>query len=77
MRNIVTALLATTALAAFSSSALAECSYGHTKQVMASTVEDASTMSTHDSDIKLPVETAQTDDTAVVTVPDEGETTAE
>ena len=79
MRNMLTGLLASVAVLGLASSAFAfgDCSFGHSKQVMASTVDDeAATMSTFDGDVKLPEEVAESDDAAVI-VPSEDETTGE
>lgn len=58
MRKTMTTLLTSTAIVAFASSAYAMggCSYGHTKQVMASTAdqEEDATMSTFDGAVILP-----------------------
>ena len=80
MRNMLAGLLASVAVLGLASSAFAfgDCSFGHSKQVMASTVDDeAATMSTFDGDVKLPEEVAESDDAAVIVVPSEDETTAE
>ena len=79
MRNMLAGLLASVAVLRLASSAFAfgDCSFGHSKQVMASTVDDeAATMSTFDGDVKLPEEVAESDDAAVI-VPSEDETTGE
>ena len=81
MRKTLTTLLASTAIVAFASqaSAMGGCSFGHTKQVMASTVEDeAATMSTFDGDVKLPGDVTEADEASVVPLPsDEEENNAE
>jgi len=79
MRKTLTTLLASTAIVAFASQAMAECSFGHSKQVMASTVEDeAATMSTYDGDVKLPGEATEADEASVIPLPsDDEEKTAE
>ncbi len=80
MRKILTGLLASAAVLGLASSAFAMggCGFGHSKQVMASTVdEEATTMSTFDGATKLPDEVTESDDAAVIVVPSEDETTAE
>ena len=71
MRKTMTTLLASTAIVAFASSAYAMggCSYGHTKQVMASTAdqEEDATMSTFDGAVTLPEDDTQADRAAAVT----------
>jgi hypothetical protein len=79
MRKILTTLLASGAIVAFAPSAMAECSFGHTKQVMASTVDDeAATMSTHDGDVMAPGKVAEADEASVIAQPtDDDEKSAE
>ena len=80
MRKILTGLLASAAVFAFASSAYAfgGCSFGHTKQVMASTVEEeAESMSTFDGSTMLPEEVSEETDEAAVIVPSLDETPAE
>ena len=72
MRKILTTLLASGAIVAFASSAMAECSFGHTKQVMASTADDeAATMSTHDGDLIVPGGVTEADEASVIALPTE------
>ena len=70
MRKTMTTLLASTAIVAFASSAYAMggCSYGHTKQVMASTAdqEEDATMSTFDGAVTLPDDGTLADEAAAV-----------
>lgn len=79
MRTLFTAFLASIAVIAFSSSAIAMggCGFGHTKQVTASVEDEATIMSTHDGAMKLPSSVADTDEAAVVSVPSEDETETE
>lgn len=72
MRNILATLLASAAVIAFASqaSAMGGCDFGHTKQVMASTVdEEAATISTHDGTVKLPDATDEAEEASVVPLP--------
>ena len=74
MRRLLTSLLASAALLGFATSAFAmgDCGWGHTKQVMASTAdEEATTMSTFDGDVVLPDGVVDTDESAVIAVPEE------
>lgn len=80
MSRILTGLFASAALFGFASSAVAfgDCGFGHTKQVMASTVEEeATTLSTFDGDVMLPENASEADEAAVIVVPEEDEKTAE
>ena len=76
MRKTLTGLLASAALVAFASqaSAMGGCSFGHSKQVMASTAEDeATTISTFDGDVKLPGEFTEADEASVIAPPSDDE----
>ncbi len=76
MRRLLTGLLATAALLGLATSAFAmgDCGWGHTKQLMASTVdEEATTMSTFDGEVVLPESVSDADDAAVIVVPAEDE----
>jgi hypothetical protein len=80
MRKILTGLLASAALLGLATSAFAmgDCGWGHTKQVMASTVEEeATTLSTYDGDVKLPDSVSEADEPSAVVVPTEDESFAE
>ena len=76
MRRLLTGLVATVALLGLSTSAFAmgDCGWGHSKQVMASTVEEeAATMSTFDGEVVLPEDVSEADEAAVIDVPAEDE----
>ena len=76
MRRLLTGLVATAALLGLATSgfAMGNCSWGHSKQVMASTVEEeAATMSTFDGEVVLPEDVSEADEAAVVVVPAEDE----
>ena len=76
MRRLLTGLVATAALLGLATSAfvMGNCSWGHSKQVMASTVEEeAATMSTFDGEVVLPEDVSEADEAAVIDVPAEDE----